>query len=381
MATIRLVPSTHAVNSTTYLSVTNPSNAYANTDSTNYATITNINASTYSRYYYLRGFNFSNIPANATINSFTIKIKGYESGLSTSTSYAPRLATGSTALKNTTAKSNFGTSVSTITIPTGELTWEQIVSYGSTFTIMVCVRRANKNTTGYFYCYGAEIEVNYTLPGNKVFIKSDGQWKEAQHIYVKNNNVWSDINTVYKKVNGTWESQSDKSTLFDQNALFLSYDVFINTPHYGVSEFRVDKTDLTALLEQEDMTFQDYLEDLNNYSTARCIPDKYIKVGELTIDGTTYYRYDGYVNNNTRHTESVGGNTYYVGMLVPSTFQFKRVNTIKYIASMPSQSINGYIILTDSNDTIYHTVSGSSLNMYSVFGDDYYYRVLVDFTV
>lgn len=29
---------------------------------------------------------------------------------------------------------------------------------------MVYVRRSNKNTTGYFYCYGAEIEVTYTMP-------------------------------------------------------------------------------------------------------------------------------------------------------------------------------------------------------------------------
>lgn len=402
MATIRLVPSAYAVSSTSYLSVSNPSNAYTNTDSTNYATVTNTYASTSSRYYYLRGFNFNDIPANATINSFTVKIKGYERGLSTSASYAPRLANGTSAISNTTASSNFGTSVSTKTIPTGSLTWQQIVNYGSNFTIMVYVRRNSRNTTGYFYCYGAEIEVNYTVPtqyyidinrhglsgmqiqsedhsgttyiiddtntsvdfpinegtnfvlyinntnsatfvlacnsvlvtpvnqgGNiwmysipninddysfdvftplyvqieseiqtitynycnicstdisnkyatwagfnvytewsgditnytitdngvdvkastsyntsggqyiisniqtnhnviittgqsKVFIKVNGQWKEAQHIYVKNNNTWKDISTVYKKVNGAWESQSDKSTIFDPNALYLS---------------------------------------------------------------------------------------------------------------------------------------------------------------
>lgn len=162
MATIRLIPSTYAVSSTSYLSVSNASNMYTNTDSTTYATITNTYASTSSRYLYLRGFNFSDIPANATINSFTIKIKGYERGLSTSTSYAPRLANGTSAITNTTASSNFSTSTKTITIPTGALTWQQIANYGSTFTIMVYVRRSNKNTTGYFYCYGAEILVDYT---------------------------------------------------------------------------------------------------------------------------------------------------------------------------------------------------------------------------
>lgn len=164
MSTIRLIPSAYAVSNTSYLSVSNASNMYHNTDNTTYATITNTNASTSSRYLYLRGFNFSDIPSEAIINSFTVKIKGYESGLSTSTSYAPRLANGTSAISSTTASTNFGTSSKTITVPTGALTWDQITGYGSNFTIMVYVRRSSKNTTGYFYCQGAEIEVDYTIP-------------------------------------------------------------------------------------------------------------------------------------------------------------------------------------------------------------------------
>ena len=165
MATIRLIPSTYAVSSTSYLSVSSASNMYTNVDSTTYATITNTYASTSSRYLYLRGFNFDDIPDGAEVTSFTVKIKGYESGLSTSTSYAPRLANGTSAISNTTASSNFSTSTKTITIPTGALTWSQIVNtYGSNFTIMVYVRRSSRNTTGYFYCYGAEIDVTYTMP-------------------------------------------------------------------------------------------------------------------------------------------------------------------------------------------------------------------------
>lgn len=171
MPTIRLIPSTYAVSSTQYLSVSNADRMYNNTDHTSYATITNTYASTSSRYLYLRGFNFDDIPANAVISNFTVKIKGYESGLATSTSYAPRLADGTSALSNTTASTNFGTSAKTITIPTGALTWQQIINYGSDFTIMVYVRRNSRNTTGYFYCYGAEIEVTYSLP-NPVNITS-----------------------------------------------------------------------------------------------------------------------------------------------------------------------------------------------------------------
>lgn len=164
MATIRLIPSAYAVSSTSYLSVANAENMYHNTDNTSYATITNTYASTTSRYLYLRGFNFGSIPQDAVINSFTVKVKGYESGLSTSTSYAPRLANGTSTISGTTASSNLGTSSKTITIPTGALTWSQIANYGEDFTIVVYVRRSSKNTTGYAYIQGAEIEVNYTIP-------------------------------------------------------------------------------------------------------------------------------------------------------------------------------------------------------------------------
>ena len=165
MATLRLIPSTYAVSNSSYLSVSNASNMYNNTDNTSsYATVTNSRQSTTSYYFYIRGFNFNSIPAGAEITSFTVKLRGYESGLSTSTSYAPRLANGTSALSNTTASSTLGTSTKVITIPTGALTWEQIVNYGSNFTIMVYVRRSSSNTTGYAYIQGAEIEIEYDIP-------------------------------------------------------------------------------------------------------------------------------------------------------------------------------------------------------------------------
>jgi hypothetical protein len=41
MATIRLIPSTYYLSNTSYLSVSNASNMYHNTDNTTYATVTN----------------------------------------------------------------------------------------------------------------------------------------------------------------------------------------------------------------------------------------------------------------------------------------------------------------------------------------------------
>ena len=164
MPTVRLIPSTYTLQSSSYFTVSNVSNAYTNIDSTTYATFQTSSSSTSSRYFYLEGFNFDDIPNNAVVSDFTVKIRGYETGGSTSTSYAPTLCNGTTALSGTTASTNFGTSVNTITIPTGSYTWETLSGYGSNLSIRVNARRSSRNTASYYYIYGAEIEVTYTIP-------------------------------------------------------------------------------------------------------------------------------------------------------------------------------------------------------------------------
>lgn len=162
MATIRLTPSTYYLSSTSYLSISNAANMYHNTDNDTYATITNSRSSTTSYYIYLRGFNFGDIPSGAIINSFTVKLKARESGVSTSTSYKPYLANGTTTI-------NGSCDVITTTVATHTFTgisadWDTIVGYGSTFGIRINCRRASRNTTSYMYIYGAEILVDYTIP-------------------------------------------------------------------------------------------------------------------------------------------------------------------------------------------------------------------------
>ena len=162
MATIRLVPSTYYLSSTSYLSVANASNMYNNTDNGSYATVTNSRTSTTSYYIYLRGFNFNAIPEGATINSFTIKLKARESGVSTSSSYKPYLADGTSAINGSCNVITTTASVHTFTGISAD--WETIKGCGADFGIRINCRRASRNTTGYMYIYGAEILVDYTLP-------------------------------------------------------------------------------------------------------------------------------------------------------------------------------------------------------------------------
>ena len=111
MATIRLIPSSYTLSNSSYLSVSNASNMYNNTDNNTYATVTNSRSSSSAYYIYLQGFNFDSIPSGATINSFTIKIKISEKNASTS--YYMYLANGTTTLSDY-ASTKPGTTVATI---------------------------------------------------------------------------------------------------------------------------------------------------------------------------------------------------------------------------------------------------------------------------
>lgn len=161
MPTARLVASAYSTSSSS-ATVSSPSNMYANTDSENYATLTSTSKDTSTRYVYINGFNFGSIPSGAAVTDFAVRIRGYEYRMSTSSSYAPRLVNGTSDISGTTASSNFSDSAETITIPTGSLTWTQITGYGSDFGVSVPLRRNNKNSQGYVYIYGIEIEVTYT---------------------------------------------------------------------------------------------------------------------------------------------------------------------------------------------------------------------------
>lgn len=162
MPTIRLIPSTYYLSNSTYLSVSNAANMYANTDNTTYATVTNSQTGTSSYYIYLRGFDFDAIPSNAVVSSFTVKFKVRESGVTTSTSYRPYLCNGTTTLTGTASMPS--TTATTITFTGVTAAWDDLVNYGSNFGIRINCRRASRNTTGYLYIYGAEIEVTYTIP-------------------------------------------------------------------------------------------------------------------------------------------------------------------------------------------------------------------------
>lgn len=167
MATIRLVPSAYTLSSsnTSYISITNPENMYKNTDtSSSYATLKG-RAANYTYYLYIHGFNFDDVPSNATVTSFSVKIRAYRgSSTSTSSSYYMSLYNNTTSIADTTVSSALQTSFNVFTFPIpSSLTWSTIKGYGNSFRIRVPIRRPSSGTP-YIYISGAEIEVTYTVP-------------------------------------------------------------------------------------------------------------------------------------------------------------------------------------------------------------------------
>ena len=163
MATVRLVPSIlYNAAGTSYLTISNEANAYTNTDSTTYATIHNKYANTNSRYIYLQGFNWDAVPNDAVVNSFSIKLKANESGGTTSSNYRPVICKG-TATYNNAYCDAITTSVTTHTFSVTQA-FDTFRDDGDEFGIRINCRRGSRNTASTFHIYGAEIEVDYTIP-------------------------------------------------------------------------------------------------------------------------------------------------------------------------------------------------------------------------
>ena len=159
MATIRLIPSTYSLSNTDYLSISNASNMYTNIDSTTYATVNHTRTSTTSYYIYVKGFNFDDIPADAIINSATVKVKAK---VTSAGSYAPALYNNKTSLGQNLS-GNIGTTTTTSTIDITS-NWETYKGYGSNFGIRLRLSRSSRNTASSMNIYGAEILVDYTIP-------------------------------------------------------------------------------------------------------------------------------------------------------------------------------------------------------------------------
>lgn len=192
-----------------YYAITNPTNGYADSTSTDYARVNLTRGQSAQTHVYWE-FSLPAIPTNATIDSITCNYKARVS--SSSTNY---IAQATIQLYSGTTAKGSSKSIRTTSTDASSLSSDQIGTWtpaeiNAGMRLRTWAQRGGSRTTSnyYIYFYGADIEIEYTeASGDKVFIKSNGSWVEV----VK----------AYKKVNGEWVEQTNLTTLFDSNKLII----------------------------------------------------------------------------------------------------------------------------------------------------------------
>lgn len=203
MATTSSNIESHDTTDHAYYAITNPTNGYADSTSTDYARVNLTRGQSAQTHVYWE-FSLPAIPTNATINSIACNYKARVS--SSSTSY---IAQATIQLYSGTTAKGSSKSIRTTSTDASSLSSDQIGTWtpaeiNAGMRLRTWAQRGGSRTTSnyYIYFYGADIEITYTeASGDKVYIKSNGSWVEVAH--------------AYKKVNGAWVEQTDLSTLFD----------------------------------------------------------------------------------------------------------------------------------------------------------------------
>lgn len=162
MTTIKLRPSSYTLSNTSTLSCSSNESGMYDSDESTYATFSNTNASG-DQFIYINGFNLSDVPDDAIINSFTIKIQIRSSRVASHNIYLSngRNPTNDYSSASTTKNSS---SVETITIDNISSSWATLASYGDDLGVRINAERSTWLFTGYVYVYDVYIEVDYTIP-------------------------------------------------------------------------------------------------------------------------------------------------------------------------------------------------------------------------
>ena len=172
---------------------------------------------------------------------------------------------------------------------------------------------------------------------------------------------------------------------------FVPQPIYNDTAYYGVSEFRAENGPYD-LDEDNRIPFETYLECIDNpYSNSSLLPDKYVRIGTVSIDNVEYYRYQAYeysvatssynpVHVRDRVTEEL---RYSLELFVPSTYEFRESNTVKFLRDFPSETIECYFVCVDNlgEGPIDLSPRESNLSIYGINGSSVLTKVLVDFTV
>ena len=158
-----VVPSSYDSENSTYYALSDVSNAYADTTSTNYATITLVRGSGARTDFYFK-FDFSNIPVDAVIQSVTVKTKTW-----INTGDTTRVASkGQNVCVGTTPKGSDEEITTTATVRTIDAGSGWTRAQLDDLAVHLFANRGNQSTSyGYVLrLYGAEVTVVWSLPSS-----------------------------------------------------------------------------------------------------------------------------------------------------------------------------------------------------------------------
>ena len=192
-------------------------------DTSNY---TRLDFSTSTTGYIELTYNFSDIPAGATITSVVARARLRISSTSRMTNRVCQLYAGSSAKGSNSDFSSTTSGGALVTLNTGN-SWS--ASDFTNLKMRIGATSSSSTSSKYLYIYGTDITVSYTLSGKAytytitnittdhvVIISSESQ----DQLYIKVNNSWIKATKVYKKVNGSWVEQTDLTNIFTSGVYY-----------------------------------------------------------------------------------------------------------------------------------------------------------------
>ena len=186
--------------------------------------------------YVIYSFDFSSIPANATIEDVEVKVYGKRENSANDSTHMANISLYSGTTQKGTTQRFTSTSGQTITIDDpGTWTRTELQSAKLRFEVAYyggCIGGVSWNVTysvpvtnPYYWTYSIlSISADHTVViadvavGNTIYVKINGTWVESKDIMIKINGAWQSVTTVYKKVNGSWTQSTDISDMFVNNA-------------------------------------------------------------------------------------------------------------------------------------------------------------------
>ena len=172
--------------------------------------------------YVIYGFNVPKIPSNATNISVSCVLKGHYNGWYVNVRKA-QLYCGNTAKGSSINLQSSNVSAQTMS-NTGTWTASEL----SNLKLRLDGNTTQTAASNFIGLYGADITITYTISSgyytytiSNIAANHTIEISDLNRLYLKSNGSWLQTTKVYKKSNNAWVEQSDYSSLFSNNDIWI----------------------------------------------------------------------------------------------------------------------------------------------------------------